>query len=169
MPPPAVVLSRHAVPDSRANQVLVARHGADWWLAPAPEPFSRQMGTCRLLGDRKHRSRPHALRVGDFVRIGSVGLVVSEVRHSTSYRVILRHITPYTRGRLRFGSDRPGSSCQRYIILRHIVSYCVILRHKHVGDFGSDRPGVSCQRYVIVRHIRRAARVRRGGASVLQC
>jgi hypothetical protein len=88
--------------DSRANQILVAYFDG-WYVFPSPEIFSRHSGTCIVLGDRKHTSLPREVEIGDCFRlgrsfdkyqlyyklylilylllcIGSVGLVVSEIR-----------------------------------------------------------------------------------------
>merc|ERR1712238_351368 len=45
-------------------------------------------GTCRLLGDRKHPPAPHTLQVGDFLRVGSVGVVVIETHNGIENRVL---------------------------------------------------------------------------------
>ena len=65
--------------DPRANQVLVI-HTDNWYVVPAPEVFSRHSGTCLLLGDRETSSIPYALKLGDCIRLGSVGLVISEYK-----------------------------------------------------------------------------------------
>jgi len=57
-------------------------------VVPAPEAFSRHSGTCRLLGDRKHPPAPHTLQVGDFLRVGSVGVVVIETHNGVENRVL---------------------------------------------------------------------------------
>lgn len=57
-------------------------------MVPAPEAFSRHSGTCRLLGDRKHPPASHVLNVGDFLRVGSVGVVVIETHDGTENRVL---------------------------------------------------------------------------------
>ena len=49
-------------------------------MIPFPEPFSRHSGTCLILGDRNITSAPYRMRVGDCFRLGSVGLVVSEMK-----------------------------------------------------------------------------------------
>lgn len=53
-------------------------HG--WHVIPFPEVFSRHSGTCIILGDRNITSTPFAIKTGDCFRLGSVGLVVSEMR-----------------------------------------------------------------------------------------
>lgn len=59
-----------------------------FWVVPAPEAFSRHSGTCRLLGDRKHPPASHTLQVGDFLRVGSVGVVVIETHNGIENRVL---------------------------------------------------------------------------------
>lgn len=81
-------LLRYELSDTRACQLLVTTHGKSFWVVPAPEAFSRHSGTCRLLGDRKHPPAPHTLQVGDFLRVGSVGLVVIETHDGTENRVL---------------------------------------------------------------------------------
>jgi hypothetical protein len=68
-----------AIPDSRAHRLLVTYcHG--WHLIPFPEVFSRHSGTCFVVGDRNNTGAPFQIRVGDCFRLGSVGLVVSEMK-----------------------------------------------------------------------------------------
>lgn len=81
-------LQRHELADTRACQLLVTTHGKSFWVVPAPEAFSRHSGTCRLLGDRKHPPAHHVLQVGDFLRVGSVGVVVIETHDGVENRVL---------------------------------------------------------------------------------
>jgi hypothetical protein len=81
-------LSRYELSDSRACQLLVTTHGKNFWVVPAPEAFSRHSGTCRLLGDRKHPAASHVLQVGDFLRVGSVGVVVIETHDGVENKVL---------------------------------------------------------------------------------
>ena len=81
-------LQRYELSDTRACQLLVTTHGKSFWVVPAPEAFSRHSGTCRLLGDRKHPPAPHVLQVGDFLRVGSVGVVVIETHDGVENRVL---------------------------------------------------------------------------------
>mmetsp|Transcript_22074 Transcript_22074/g.52263 ORF Transcript_22074/g.52263 Transcript_22074/m.52263 type:complete len:584 (-) Transcript_22074:219-1970(-) len=81
-------LARYELSDTRACQLLVTTHGKSFWVVPAPEAFSRHSGTCRLLGDRKHPPAPHTLQVGDFLRVGSVGVVVIETHNGQENRVL---------------------------------------------------------------------------------
>jgi len=98
---------RHVFADKSHSQLLVAKspmlssnsarggskqegkedkNGApasQYYVVPRLEPFSRISGICKILGDRECPSKEkHALRVGDFVRVGSVGLVVTETSTS---------------------------------------------------------------------------------------
>jgi len=82
-------LPRYELADTRATQLLVTSHDKSFWVVPSPneEAFSRHSGTCRLLGDRKHTPTNHTLSVGDFLRVGSVGVVVIEIhdgKHCTT-------------------------------------------------------------------------------------
>jgi pSer/pThr/pTyr-binding forkhead associated (FHA) protein len=81
-------LQRYELSDTRACQLLVTAHAKNFWVVPAPEAFSRHSGTCRLLGDRKHPPAPHTLQVGDFLRVGSVGVVVIETHDGVENRVL---------------------------------------------------------------------------------
>lgn len=81
-------LQRYELSDTRACQLLVTTHGKNFWVVPAPEAFSRHSGTCRLLGDRKHPPAPHTLQVGDFLRVGSVGVVVIETHDGVENHVL---------------------------------------------------------------------------------
>ena len=54
-----------------------------WNAIPSSEIFSRYSGTCVILGDRTRPSVqniPHKIKLGDCFRLGSVGVVVSEIR-----------------------------------------------------------------------------------------
>lgn len=83
----------HEVADKGKGQLLVTRartesggrDGSQFLIVPCIEPFSRISGICKVLGDREEPSRDHQnIAVGDFVRIGSVGLVVIETQNSLS-------------------------------------------------------------------------------------
>jgi len=74
---------------SASTGSAVSSGGAPFYLVPRLEPFSRISGICTLLGDRETPSNElHALTVGDFIRIGSVGLVVTEARVSPAAPVV---------------------------------------------------------------------------------
>ena len=81
-------LQRYELSDTRACQLLVTTHGKSFWVVPAPEAFSRHSGTCRLLGDHKHPPVPYTLQVGDFLRVGSVGVVVIETHNGVENRAL---------------------------------------------------------------------------------
>lgn len=81
-------LQRYELSDTRACQLLVTTHNKSFWVVPAPEAFSRHSGTCRLLGDRKHPPASHTLAVGDFLRVGSVGVVVIETHDGVENRIL---------------------------------------------------------------------------------
>ncbi len=81
-------LQRYELSDTRACQLLVTTHNKSYWVVPAPEAFSRHSGTCRLLGDRKHPLATHTLQVGDFLRVGSVGVVVIETHNGVENRIL---------------------------------------------------------------------------------
>jgi len=81
-------LQRYELSDTRACQLLVTTHHKSYWVVPAPEAFSRHSGTCRLLGDRKHAVANHTLQVGDFLRVGSVGVVVIETHNGQENRIL---------------------------------------------------------------------------------
>lgn len=67
------------LPDPKAYQLLIAPSARGHWLLPSAEPFSRTTGTCRLIGDRRHRSTAQKISLGDCFRLGSVGMIVSEI------------------------------------------------------------------------------------------
>ena len=52
-----------------------------WHAIPSPEVFSRHSGTCVILGDRTAVNPPYKIKLGDCFRLGSVGVVVSEIRY----------------------------------------------------------------------------------------
>ena len=67
------------IADGRAHKILVT-YCNGWYAIPAPEIFSRHSGTCLILGDRSSALPPHAMKLGDCFRLGSVGLVVTEMK-----------------------------------------------------------------------------------------
>lgn len=73
------VIPRWYLPDPRATQLLITPAKDCFWVVSAPEVFSRHSGTCRILGDKDHSSELQQLKLGMFLRLGSVGLVVSEI------------------------------------------------------------------------------------------
>ena len=72
--------TRIPINDNRANKCLSLLYTDTWYVLPSPEVFTRHSGTCIVLGDRRKVSPPFHLKLGDFLRLGSVGLVVSELR-----------------------------------------------------------------------------------------
>ncbi|KAG5191475.1 hypothetical protein JKP88DRAFT_191611 [Tribonema minus] len=77
-----VPLERHFIKDHRAKQLLVVPSDDKFVAVAAPEAFSRHSGTCMILGGQgayaAGPSKSYELRVGSLLRIGSVGVVVSE-------------------------------------------------------------------------------------------
>lgn len=76
---PMLVPQEMPLPDSRAHRLLVS-YCQGWHLVPFPEIFSRHSGTCYVVGDRNNAGTPFQIKIGDCFRLGSVGLVVSEVK-----------------------------------------------------------------------------------------
>jgi len=118
-------LQRYELSDTRACQLLVTTHAKSFWVVPAPEAFSRHSGTCRLLGDRKHPVASHTLQVGDFLRVGSVGVVVIETHDGVENRIlseekiqkIMRDTTNSNGGFLDIG-DTDGGEFLYFHIMR---------------------------------------------------
>lgn len=65
--------------DSRAHQLLVT-YSNGWHAISSPEIFSRHSGTCIIIGDRQNPGPPYKIQLGDCFRLGSVGVVVSEIK-----------------------------------------------------------------------------------------
>ena len=129
-------LRRYELSDTRACQLLVTTHGGSYWAVPAPEAFSRHSGTCRLLGDRKHPLASHTLQVGDFLRVGSVGVVVIETHDGTENKIlsedkikkIIKDTTSGNGGFLDFGETEDGEVFV-FVFLRLkfvLVMLCVV-------------------------------------------
>jgi hypothetical protein len=76
-------LTRYRVKDHRAKQLLVVPSDDKFVALAAPEAFSRHSGTCMILGGQGAYAsgaiRSYELKLGNFLRIGSVGVVVSEI------------------------------------------------------------------------------------------
>ncbi|KAG2514109.1 hypothetical protein BBO99_00008190 [Phytophthora kernoviae] len=72
--------------DTRATTLAVKYDNAvgKFVCGSSIERFSGHTGVCRVLGSKKYPIIPHSLRLGDLLRIGSVGLVVCEVNRTTS-------------------------------------------------------------------------------------
>eukprot|EP00612_Vaucheria_litorea_P003794 CAMPEP_0171461166 /NCGR_PEP_ID=MMETSP0945-20130129/5728_1 /TAXON_ID=109269 /ORGANISM="Vaucheria litorea, Strain CCMP2940" /LENGTH=271 /DNA_ID=CAMNT_0011987469 /DNA_START=567 /DNA_END=1383 /DNA_ORIENTATION=+ len=79
------VVDRHFIKDHRAKQLLVVQTDDKFMAVAAPEAFSRHSGTCLILGGQGAYSvgqnKNYELKVGSFLRIGSVGVVVSEIHN----------------------------------------------------------------------------------------
>lgn len=71
--------SQYPLLDSRAHQLLIA-YDNGWNAISSPEVFSRHTGTCLIIGDRTDQGRGHEIKLGDCFRLGSVGVVVSELK-----------------------------------------------------------------------------------------
>jgi hypothetical protein len=69
--------------DSRMHHFLVTYSNAagGWHALTSPEFFSRHSGTCIIIGDRTNQGKPFPLKIGDCFRLGSVGVVVSEIKN----------------------------------------------------------------------------------------
>ena len=67
--------------DPRAEQIVVTSAGKSFWIIPSTHSFSRHSGVCALLGDKNIKPIPHQLQVGDILRLGSVGLLVTEINN----------------------------------------------------------------------------------------
>jgi hypothetical protein len=66
--------------DSRAHQLLISYSQGGWHAISSPEIFSRHSGTCIIIGDRQIPGGPYKIKLGDCFRLGSVGVVVSEIK-----------------------------------------------------------------------------------------
>jgi hypothetical protein len=65
--------------DTRTHHFLITYLNG-WHAFSSPEFFSRHSGTCIIIGDRTNPGRPYPLKIGDCFRLGSVGVVVSEIK-----------------------------------------------------------------------------------------
>jgi len=65
--------------DARVHDLLVM-YAQGWHVFPSPEIFSRHSGTCLVVGDRSYQHPAVAIKLGDCFRLGSVGIVVSEIK-----------------------------------------------------------------------------------------
>lgn len=74
-----IIPREYTLLDSRAHQLLIAYEDG-WHAIASPEVFSRHTGTCLIIGDRTSPGRSHEIKLGDCFRLGSVGVVVSEVK-----------------------------------------------------------------------------------------
>lgn len=76
MLPPVDIL----VPDNRCTNKLLVTHTDKWNVVPSFEPFSRHTGVCMILGDKSNTMGRYQISLGDCFRLGSVGLVVVEMK-----------------------------------------------------------------------------------------
>ncbi|CAM9538837.1 unnamed protein product, partial [Chrysoparadoxa australica] len=78
-----LAVDRHHIKDHRAKQLLVVPNDDKFVAVAAPEAFSRHSGTCMILGGQgaygTGNTKSYELKLGNFLRIGSVGVVVSEI------------------------------------------------------------------------------------------
>ena len=74
-----MVPTEYPLLDSRAHQLLIS-YDNGWNAISSPEVFSRHTGTCLVIGDRTNQGRGHDIKLGDCFRLGSVGVVVSELK-----------------------------------------------------------------------------------------
>ena len=102
MRPKEVVLA-----DSRAHQLLVI-YSDGWYVIPSLEVFSRHSGTCIVIGDRKNQGRPYQMKLGDCFRLGSVGLVVSEMKtaNGPERRLDTKHLQYLREEALAFDTEQ---------------------------------------------------------------
>lgn len=66
--------------DSKTHHFLISYAQNSWYAFSSPEFFSRHSGTCIIIGDRVNPGKPYPLKIGDCFRLGSVGVVVSEIK-----------------------------------------------------------------------------------------
>ncbi|KAL0585549.1 hypothetical protein ABG067_004690 [Albugo candida] len=67
------------IEDPRAPCLNIDYVNEGYELLPSSEKFSAHTGTCQILGTKSIRSGKHRIRVGDIIRFGSVGLLVTEI------------------------------------------------------------------------------------------
>lgn len=96
-----------ALADSRAHQLFVIYSGG-WHVIPSLEIFSRHSGTCVVIGDRKSQGKPYPMKLGDCFRLGSVGLVVSEMKTSDGIerRLDTKHLQYLREEALAFDTEQ---------------------------------------------------------------
>lgn len=75
-----IALERRHINDPTHTEVLCMTSEEGYTVVPRMESFSRTSGVCKVIGDKYSSGKDmHQLEVGDFIRLGSVGLVVSEI------------------------------------------------------------------------------------------
>ncbi|TMW67797.1 hypothetical protein Poli38472_007469 [Pythium oligandrum] len=67
------------IEDPRAPCLTIDYTNEAYRLMPSSEKFSAHTGVCQILGTKCIRGGKHRIRVGDIIRFGSVGLLVTEI------------------------------------------------------------------------------------------
>lgn len=67
------------IEDPRAPCLTIDYSNETYRLLPSSEKFSAHTGVCQILGTKCIRGGKHRIRVGDIIRFGSVGLMVTEI------------------------------------------------------------------------------------------
>nr|CCA18878.1 conserved hypothetical protein [Albugo laibachii Nc14] len=67
------------IEDPRAPCLNIDYSNETYSLLPSSEKFSAHTGICQILGTKSIRGGKHRIRVGDIIRFGSVGLLVTEI------------------------------------------------------------------------------------------
>merc|ERR1712070_81029 len=83
-------VERVTLVDPRAEQVVITSTGSKVWVLPSTHSFSRHSGVCVVLGDKNIKAVPHQLKVGDILRLGSVGLLITELNTGTNNNKIIK-------------------------------------------------------------------------------
>lgn len=67
------------IEDPRAPCLNIDYSNDSYRLLPSSEKFSAHTGVCQILGTKSIRGGKHRIKVGDIIRFGSVGLLVTEI------------------------------------------------------------------------------------------
>ncbi|GLE00207.1 hypothetical protein PINS_up008934 [Pythium insidiosum] len=67
------------IEDPRAPCLTIDYSNEAYRLMPSSEKFSAHTGVCQILGTKCIRGGKHRIKVGDIIRFGSVGLLVTEI------------------------------------------------------------------------------------------
>lgn len=67
------------IEDPRAPCLNIDYSSDSYRLLPSSEKFSAHTGVCQILGTKCIRGGKHRIKVGDIIRFGSVGLLVTEI------------------------------------------------------------------------------------------
>ncbi|KAF1777584.1 Zinc finger, RING/FYVE/PHD-type [Phytophthora cactorum] len=102
------------IEDPRAPCLNIDYSNDAYRLLPSSEKFSAHTGVCQILGTKCIRGGKHRIRVGDIIRFGSVGLLVTEIDTGAAGRRGQRHGHGRREGDAS-GNDesKPRSSLQR--------------------------------------------------------